>query len=218
MKRSALLRRTPLRSRNDSIRPKHQAYYREHCVWSYPSERMPSREYRLYDDWLIAGTTLTIRKAWFYDGAFRDGEGHPIVATIWAERVPLPGRYGLSKRRAATLPGEQTARSFGSGWEGERATFLRLRELAGEITNLEHQKVFHLGHPALPGLDIPYASDASYIEDGRLVIEDTKGKANERFDWICRLWPWLAPAPLRIVKKGRHGLRVTKTIYPKVYE
>jgi hypothetical protein len=218
MKRTQLARKTPLRRRNDSIKARHCAYFEKHCRW-IGARNLPSREYRLAADWLVGRRVSgCMFKVWFYNDGYRDGLGAEIALWQWADRIPLPGRYGLSRRRAATLPGERTARSFGSGWEGDRATFLKLRELAGEITDLEHQKVYHLCHPALPGLDIPYTSDASYIEAGRLVVEDTKGAENERFKWIKLLWPWLAPdgAPLLIVKKGKRGQWVTQTIHARV--
>lgn len=224
MKRTTpLTRKTPLRARKDSISFKHQAYYREHCLWNCQTGRTPLREHRRSTDYLVArnGSWGGVFKAWFYDGALRDGGGQIIDSAIleWAEPVPLPSKFGAKTKRVVVPVegGEKVARSL-NGMERDWGARLELRQRAGEISDLEYQRTFHLTHPALPGLDIPYTSDNDYIEDGRLVIDDVKGVADKRFALLCQLWPHMGPAPLRVVKKGRHGLAISRTIYPKVHE
>jgi hypothetical protein len=82
--------------------------------------------------------------------------------------------------------------TFDSKKEANRYCELRLLERAGQIKNLERQKVFELiptQREILPEKDkngnhkvgkvierpIKYKADFTYIENGKLVVEDTKG-------------------------------------------
>ena len=74
---------------------------------------------------------------------------------------------------------------FDSCAEADRYRVLRLRERAGEISDLELQPKFVL----LPAFErngtkyraITYRGDFAYIENGRSIVEDVKGMATDLF-------------------------------------
>lgn len=71
-------------------------------------------------------------------------------------------------------------KTFDSGREAKRYGELRLLERSGAISNLKTQVPFTLmsgGRPILDdkGRAIKYRADFTYIENGELVVEDSKG-------------------------------------------
>lgn len=63
---------------------------------------------------------------------------------------------------------------FASKKEARRYEFLRDRQLAGEISNLQWQKCYTL---ELHGVHLcVYRADFQYVEHGRTIVEDVKGR------------------------------------------
>lgn len=225
MKKTPLKRTTALRRRNDAIPAKHQAYYREHCEWKAPICSKPTRIHSRADDYLVGMTNFQIQKVWFWlattEGEFHDAENRIIRVDRWAERIPLPNKYGARTQRVE-VPGEggeKVARSLNK-LERDRGGYLELRQKAGEISELNYQRVWPLRCHLIPELVIPWRCDFDFVEDGKLVLEDTKGVENERFRLIVKLWPWFGSGELRIVKKstGKRGGWLVRTIHPKIHE
>lgn len=92
--------------------------------------------------------------------------------------LPLQQPQGWQKvdhrvRKYRNKPVVYEGRRFASGLEKNRYVALKLIEAAGEITDLRWQTKwdlrvngFHVGY---------YVSDFDYLENGRRVVEDTKG-------------------------------------------
>jgi len=138
------------------------------------------------------------------------------IVTMWPKNARLAtearrsrNKYGAT--RAALFPG---GKMYPSGLERDRAAFLRLRQAGREISDLREQTVVLLADA------VRYHTDFDYLERGRRVYEDAKGKETERFLVICQLWAVWGPGPLRIVKgarrrKNRDRGWVTRVILPK---
>jgi len=93
--------------------------------------------------------------------------------------------------------------SFHSKREALRYMALKLMELKGEIHDLTLQPSFLLQ----PGFyymgkkerDIKYIADFSYMQDGKLVIEDVKGMRTEVYKLKRKLFLSIHAAPSRLV-------------------
>lgn len=91
-------------------------------------------------------------------------------------------KYGATPRNAAGLTREQAetlglkfTRYFDSTKEARRYWELQQLEVAGEISGLEQQVRFPI---AVNGVQVcVYVADARYVEDGQVVVEDTKSPA-----------------------------------------
>ena len=100
---------------------------------------------------------------------------------------------------------------YASRLERDRARELRLLEHAGEIHELVEQPRVEL----LPG--IFYKPDFAYtFRDDVRHWEDTKGVETGRFRLVLKLWRLCGPGPLEVVKRGRGGFVVDRTIVPRV--
>jgi hypothetical protein len=64
---------------------------------------------------------------------------------------------------------------FHSTKEGNRYLELKLLQRAGVISNLELQKPYVIIHASEYGNDVKYIADFVYEQDGRTVVEDSKG-------------------------------------------
>lgn len=98
--------------------------------------------------------------------------------------------------------------TFDSLAEANHYRELRLREQAGEITDLKLQPEYLL-HPAFKDRDgknhraIYYRTDFSYNEQGRRIVEDFKGFETEVFRIKRKLFLFKYPElVLRVTKKG----------------
>jgi hypothetical protein len=102
-------------------------------------------------------------------------------------------KYGNRKLRS---PDGQV---FDSVKEFHRWGVLRLLERAGKIKDLKRQVKFEL----IPKQDgeraCTYVADFTYIEDGKLVVEDCKGYITEVFRLKKKLMMWV------------HGIRIKIT-------
>lgn len=65
--------------------------------------------------------------------------------------------------------------TFASKKEAKRYRELKLLERANVITDLKLQVPFPLIHKSKYGREIKYVADFVYTEDGKMVVEDTKG-------------------------------------------
>ena len=77
-----------------------------------------------------------------------------------------------NKYHAVRTWSELCGRWFASKAECRRGEELRMLELAGEITDLEYQPKFKLCDKP----KITYSADFIYEENGKVVVEDVKGK------------------------------------------
>lgn len=82
---------------------------------------------------------------------------------------------------------------------------LKLRELGGQISNVQHQPRFELGCP-----ENVYVADFEFVEFGKRIVVDVKGVETPKFRRDRKLWAKYGPCNLRIVKDGR----VKETIVP----
>lgn len=82
-----------------------------------------------------------------------------------------------SKYRAQRVDAEDG--KFDSKLEFRRWRELKLLERAGVITELKRQVRISLIPRSKYGREIAYVADFSYLEDGKLVIEDTKSEATK---------------------------------------
>ena len=95
--------------------------------------------------------------------------------------------------------------TFDSLAEGRRYEELKLFVLAGEIFRLKVHPKFVLqrkfSHQKKKIRSITYTADFSYRENGRLVVEDIKGKATQVFQLKKKLFLFKFPEiDFRIVK------------------
>ena len=65
--------------------------------------------------------------------------------------------------------------TFDSKREAERYLFLRSEQLAGRISDLKCQVPFTLLPPQGKERAVKYIADFTYMRDGKLVVEDSKG-------------------------------------------
>jgi len=65
--------------------------------------------------------------------------------------------------------------TFSSGKEARRYQELRLLEAAGEISDLQLQKVYELIPKGIDERAATYRADFTYMEAGKKIIEDVKG-------------------------------------------
>ena len=102
-------------------------------------------------------------------------------------------------------------RSFPSKAERNRATQLRMMEMAGEIMDLEFQPQTYLS-----AAKIGYKPDFRYVEDGVTIYEEVKGLETEGYKLRERLWGSYGPGQLRVLKARGTGFVVAKTVFPPV--
>ena len=93
---------------------------------------------------------------------------------------------------------------FDSKKEAARWQELRLLERAGEISHLQRQVPFELLPPQKVGKKVveravKYIADFVYLEGGRMVVEDTKGKRTK--EYVLK----------RKMMLYRHGVRIKET-------
>ncbi len=88
-------------------------------------------------------------------------------------------KYGISKSKYGAETTEIDGHKFDSRFEAEHYAELKLMERAGIITDLELQPRFLLqegfiyhGHKVRK---VEYVADFQYYQDGKLIVEDTKG-------------------------------------------
>lgn len=110
------------------------------------------------------------------------------------EKVPGKNKYGAEKTGG-----------HASKKENRRANDLRLMEKAGAITDLAEQVEYVLV-PAQFDTDgksleraVKYIADFVYIENGSVVVEDTKGYRTPEYKIKRKLMLWV------------HGIRITET-------
>lgn len=105
---------------------------------------------------------------------------------------------GITKQKTnkfRATPTEVDGIRFPSILESKRYLELKQQQEQGKITELKlHPKV-----TLLP--TIPWELDASYLENGVLIYEDTKGAETRDFKVKKKLWALFGEHPLRIVKK-----------------
>lgn len=89
---------------------------------------------------------------------------------------------------------DSEGRYFPSKGEAARAQALGLKEKAGLISDLK----FHPSVEIFPGLS--WKLDSSYTENGVTVWEDFKGVMSREVMIKIKIWEYLGPGPLRIVK------------------
>lgn len=91
-----------------------------------------------------------------------------------------------NKSTKATIDGKET--TFDSSKEKTRYNKLKLRELSGEISDLKRQAKFTLipaqyanvnGKRTCIEKSVSYYADFTYIENGKLVVEDVKSKVTK---------------------------------------
>jgi hypothetical protein len=113
------------------------------------------------------------------------------------------GKYGAKKV-------ERAGYSFASKLEASLFGLLRLREMAGEISELKTQASVYLTDAR-----ILYKPDFSYLENG--VEQFAESKGFETSDWRIkrRLWGCYGPGPLHIWKGSAARLAHHETITPK---
>lgn len=102
--------------------------------------------------------------AWQAEGVYQD------AATAEALNAAIgPQKPAGRARKYNNRPTPTDAGMADSAVEAERWAELRLRERAGEISDLEFHPRF-----VLPG-GVVYEADSAYTEDGQRVVEDVKG-------------------------------------------
>jgi len=106
---------------------------------------------------------------------------------------------------------EVNQRSFQSKVERDRAIELCILQRAGIISELEFQPCLHITRA-----NIQYTPDFKYMEDGREVFEEVKGK--DMYPWITirKLWRVYGLGLLRVTRRGTRGhIVMIEEIYPK---
>jgi hypothetical protein len=69
-------------------------------------------------------------------------------------------------------------RTYDSKKEAKDAFYLRMRERAGEISDLQEQVTFKIEHN---GVKIcKYIADFTFMENGKLVVKDTKSEFTKK--------------------------------------
>lgn len=102
-------------------------------------------------------------------------------------------KYG---NRKLTAPDGQ---KFDSVKEYHRWGCLRLLERAGAISNLKRQVKYELIPKQVGERACNYIADFTYMEDGRLVVEDVKGVKTDAYKIKKKLMLWV------------HGIRIRET-------
>ena len=102
-------------------------------------------------------------------------------------------KYGAKK---VTLPDGQ---KFDSQKEYHRWCELKLLERAGKISDLKRQVSFELIPKQEGERACSYVADFTYLEDGKLVVEDCKGFKTEVYKIKKKLMLWV------------HGIRIRET-------
>ena len=102
-------------------------------------------------------------------------------------------KYG---NRKLTAPDGQ---KFDSVKEYHRWGCLRLLEMAGAISNLERQVKYELIPKQIGERACNYVADFTYLENGRLVVEDVKGVKTDAYKIKRKLMLWV------------HGIKIRET-------
>lgn len=120
-----------------------------------------------------------------------------------------PNKFGAERCENLNFT-ELAGRSFDSRLERDVANMLVIRQRAGEISELEFQKVYRL-----TDAQISYRCDFCFVEDGRPIALEAKGFEVERWLIIQKLWRYYGPCVLHIYKScGGDRVRLAKTIMP----
>jgi len=93
--------------------------------------------------------------------------------------------------------------------EAGRCDILHLMQHGQAISELKNQPTVKLG------ITQKYRPDWTYIEDGKLIVEDFKGVEQDRFKMIKRLWPELGEGILRVTHFSRGQYVTTQEIEGK---
>lgn len=122
-------------------------------------------------------------------------------------KTPLKAKTGLKRtpfrRRRSKFGNVKTmfnGTEYDSKLEADRAAYLLARLQAGEISELREQVTFKLTRA-----QIEYIADFVYVENGRTVVEDTKGHATDAFNLKARLWAYYGPGYPLLVVAGVYG-------------
>lgn len=105
----------------------------------------------------------------------------------------MGSKYGNKK---LTAPDGQ---KFDSVKEYHRWGCLRLLERAGAISNLRRQVKYELIPPQAGERACTYIADFTYMEDGKLVVEDVKGMKTDAYKIKRKLMLWV------------HGIKIRET-------
>lgn len=105
----------------------------------------------------------------------------------------MGSKYG---NRKLTAPDGQ---KFDSVKEYHRYGCLRLLERAGAISNLRRQVKYELIPKQAGERACNYIADFTYIQDGKLVVEDVKGVKTDAYKIKKKLMLWV------------HGIRIKET-------
>ena len=105
----------------------------------------------------------------------------------------MGSKYG---NRKLTAPDGQ---KFDSVKEYHRYGCLRLLERAGAISNLRRQVKYELIPKQAGERVCNYIADFTYMEDGKLVVEDVKGVKTDAYKIKKKLMLWV------------HGIRIKET-------
>ncbi|MGJ4857042.1 DUF1064 domain-containing protein [Labrys sp. La1] len=144
-------------------------------------------------------------------------EPPPAGARVYVREEPMtvsPQTISLAEYRAliASKPKPSKYRNvrvvvdgyrFDSGAEADRYDFLKLRQMAGQISDLELQPRFKL--EVNGEMIATYIADFSYRENGREVVEDVKSPATRGiagFRLKAKLFAAIHGFPITIVGKG----------------
>ena len=114
-----------------------------------------------------------------------------------------------AKQKYGAVAGWHEGKYFRSKGEHERWKELQLLERAGAITKLEWQPKYKLTRAK-----ISYTSDYSYVQAGKKITEDFKGKATDRWKVIKKLWQYYGPNTLRVTKKQGKQIVIVEEIIP----
>ncbi len=124
--------------------------------------------------------------------------------------------WGRTNKYKAQGVRDDDGHFYPSKGEAARARALKLEQTAGIIRDLK----FHPSIEIFPGLT--WKLDSTYVttDDGIQYYEDFKGVMTREVMLKIKIWEYLGPGPLRIVKGDyRSGrFRVDKTYKPKGLE
>lgn len=93
----------------------------------------------------------------------------------------------------------QKTNGFASKREARRAQELELLQKIGEISDLKYQVKYELIPKQEGERAVTYTADFSYIEGGKLIVEDCKGARTQQYVIRRKLMLWL------------HGIRLRET-------
>lgn len=131
----------------------------------------------------------------------------PLKRTAFKSK---PHKYGAEKSDNQNFR-ELSGRSFPSKLERNCAVMLVIRQRAGEISDLQFQKVF-----TLTEANISYNADFAYTEDGKTVVLEAKGLVSDRWRIIRKLWKYYGEYKLIVCVAGQGGrVRLKETIIPR---